>query len=373
MTYEVTYRDRSGAKARLSIAVAGRAECLAECKRRGITPMKIETRDLKGRASGRLPDNGNGPAWRAGSAGRAVSAEGANGKSADSPNGDGGAPGRRGPFAIRFCLCAMVAVVAAIGAWWWFGGRGATALPAKPPATEKPKAEKRPDVRPPKPHVEPATNVPPAVVQEQPPPPTTNKPPEFVKRPGALQLPDGKVLTFPPPQEGEIRKVYAYGHLYECDHEGNFRDVTKRQLFHTAFEANFLGLAVEDKPFIPAFLKGLDEEDVKKTLLKKYETTGDETEEEMAQLRAYDDMRAAALQYMEEGGSFDEFVDYFAKQVKEERETNAMCLREVMTLYKQGKIAEAKEMAEAANALKREKGMKELKLPAHVRAAFEGN
>ena len=69
----------------------------------------------------------------------------------------------------------------------------------------------------------------------------------------------------------------------------------------------------------------------------------------------------------------EKFVDNFAKQVKEERETNALCLREVMTLYKQGKIAEAKEMAEAANALKRQKGLQELKLPAHVRAAFEGN
>ena len=87
----------------------------------------------------------------------------------------------------------------------------------------------------------------------------------------------------------------------------------------------------------------------------------------MAQLKAYDDMRCAALQFMDEGGSFDDFVDYFAKQVKEERETNAMCLREVMTLYKQGKLDEAKEMAEAANALKKQKGLKDLKLPAHVR------
>ena len=139
-------------------------------------------------------------------------------------------------------------------------------------------------------------------------------PPEFVKRPGALQLPDGKVLTFPAPKEGEIRKVYAYGHMYECDHLGNFRNVTRRQLFKTAFEANFLGLAVADKPFIPASLKGLDQEDVKKMLLKPYEPKGDETEEETEQVRAYDAMRATALQFMEESGAFDDFVDYFANR-----------------------------------------------------------
>ena len=35
--------------------------------------------------------------------------------------------------------------------------------------------------------------------------------------------------------------------------------------------------------------------------------------------------------------------------------------------YRTGKFDEAKEMAEAANALKKQKGLKELKLPAHVR------
>lgn len=201
--------------------------------------------------------------------------------------------------------------------------------------------------------------------------PVKPEPPPFVKRPGAMQLPNGKVLTFPAPKGDEIRKVYAYGHMYECDSEGNFRDVTKRQLFHTAFEANFLGLAIEDKPFIPAFLTGLDQEEVKQILTKNYEPIGDETEEEMAQLKAYDDMRCAALQFMEEGGTFDEFVDYFAKQVKDERETNALCLREVMTLVKEGKLEEARDMAEAANRLKEKKGLKPLKLPAHVQAAFD--
>ena len=195
--------------------------------------------------------------------------------------------------------------------------------------------------------------------------------PPFVKRPGAMQLPDGKVLTFPAPKEGEVRKVYAYGHMYECDSKGNFKDVTPRKLFHTAFEGNFLGLAVEDKPFIPAFLKGLDQDEVKKILTKNYEPIGDETEEEWTQLKAYDEMRCAALQYMEEGGTFDDFVDYFANQVKKERHTQAMCLREVMTLYKAGKIAEAKEMAQAANALKEKQGLKNFKVPPHVQKAFD--
>lgn len=257
-----------------------------------------------------------------------------------------------------------LAVVAMVGAGFYLAMSKSQEADAEP--RPKPTTTKIKDVEPAKPthaaaEESPVTNT--APVKPEPPP--------FVKRPGAMQLPNGKVLTFPPPKGDEIRKVYAYGHMYECDSEGNFRDVTKRQLFHTAFEANFLGLAIEDKPFIPAFLTGLDQKEVKQILTKNYEPIGDETEEEMAQLKAYDDMRCAALQFMEEGGTFDEFVDYFAKQVKDERETNALCLREVMTLVKEGKLEEARDMAEAANRLKEQKGLKPLKLPAHVQAAFD--
>ena len=193
----------------------------------------------------------------------------------------------------------------------------------------------------------------------------------FTKRPGALQLPDGKVLTFPPPKPGAVRLVHAYGHTYECDSEGNFRDITPRKLFHTAFEGNFLALAVEGRSFIPAFLTGLDEKDVRAMLTKKYEPIGDESEDELAQLKAYDEMRNAALDYMDQGGSFDDFVNEFAKFEKDRRHTQAVCLREIMTLYKQGKLAEAKEMSKAADAVMSENGFKPMRLPAHVREALD--
>jgi hypothetical protein len=48
-----------------------------------------------------------------------------------------------------------------------------------------------------------------------------------------------------------------------------------------------------------------------------------------------------------------------------------MGLGEVMKLVKQGKLAEAKEMAEAANKLMEQKGYKPIMLPAHVQNAFD--
>ena len=192
----------------------------------------------------------------------------------------------------------------------------------------------------------------------------------YVKRAGQLRLPDGQVLTFPPPAEGETRLVHAYGHTYECDHLGNFRDITPRRLFDTAFEANFFALAQSEGRFIPAFLKGLDEADVKAMLVKGYTPKGDETEEEMARLKAYDEMRCAVLEYMEQGGRFDDFVSGVADFEREQRQARAAGLREVMTLVKQGRVEEARRMAEEADRLLREKGFAPIRLPAHVREAF---
>ena len=47
-----------------------------------------------------------------------------------------------------------------------------------------------------------------------------------------------------------------------------------------------------------------------------------------------------------------------------------MCLREIMTLYKQGRLREAKEMVQAANALMTQKGLRPFRLPPHVKAAL---
>lgn len=194
---------------------------------------------------------------------------------------------------------------------------------------------------------------------------------EYVKRPGQMQLPDGKVLTFRPPEEGHVRKVYANGHMYECDHLGNWKDITVRPLFKTAFEENFLAMAAANKKFIPTFLMGLDETDVRKMLEKNYQLKGDETETEMERLKAYDEMRCAALSYMEEGGKFDDFVKEFSNFERKQRDARAMGMREMLKLYKEGKVAEAKEMAKAANMLMKEKGYKSILIPAHIQAEFD--
>lgn len=187
---------------------------------------------------------------------------------------------------------------------------------------------------------------------------------EFVKRPGALQLPDGRVLTFPPPKEGEIRKVYSHGRMYACDHLGNFEDITPRDLFHTPFEANFFALAQADGAFIPAFLTGLDPKEVRAYLTKPYQPIGDETEKEREQLKAYEELRQAVLEYMDQGGSFDEYVLETARFEKHQRQAHAVGLRSIATLIKAGKIEEAKRMRLAVDQAMKQQGYNPVKLPA---------
>ena len=197
-----------------------------------------------------------------------------------------------------------------------------------------------------------------------------NKTNNYVKKPGQMMLPNGQILTFPPPKPGEVRLVASNSRIYECDSEGNWRDTTKRNLFDTAFEANFLNLSVEGKTFIPAFLTGLDQDEVIKILKKDYELKGDETEEEMEQIKAYLEMKGAALDYIEEGGTFDDFVTEIASYVQAERQMHVHARKQVMMLFKEGKIEEAREKAAALNAVMEEQGYKPLRLPAHVRRAF---
>ena len=58
MTFTVTYREKSGAKAEVEIVAASRAECVAECRKRGISPMGIQ----EGKRSTNLLRSGTGEA-----------------------------------------------------------------------------------------------------------------------------------------------------------------------------------------------------------------------------------------------------------------------------------------------------------------------
>ena len=110
MTFTVTYRAKDGAMREERIEAANRAECMAVCRKRGITPARI-AEGVKGRDK-------RGPR--------------------DTARVDARPPSQHRLTGKAAILAAVVLVAIGGGVWWWCGGRGATALPAEKPKAEKP-------------------------------------------------------------------------------------------------------------------------------------------------------------------------------------------------------------------------------------------
>ena len=97
MTFTVTYRAKDGALREECVEAAGRAECVAECRRRGIAPSRIREGAKK---NSRMPSIG----------------------------------GRKSATSIcKVALAATFVMLAVGGGLWWWHNRGASALPKEEP------------------------------------------------------------------------------------------------------------------------------------------------------------------------------------------------------------------------------------------------
>ena len=209
----------------------------------------------------------------------------------------------------------------------------------------------------------------PATVKDKPEKPEN---PPFVKRPGAMQLPDGRVLTFKPPKEGEFRIVHSHGSIYKCDHLGNWEDVTPRPVFDNAFEETLVGLATTGN-FIPGMLMGIDYDDAIKMLTKPVVINPDDPEDVVEKKEAVAAAKEAILDYMKDGASLDEFVMEMRKQVVKERFIRGMALKEIVASLKEGRAQDAADMRDAANKMLEKDNLRPINLPAHIEQAIEEN
>ena len=197
------------------------------------------------------------------------------------------------------------------------------------------------------------------------------EPPPFKKRPGAMQLPDGRVLTFKPPKEGEFKIVHSHGAVYKCDHLGNWEDITPKPVFDNAFEESLVGLATSGI-FIPGVLMGLDYDYVIKMLTKPVVVDPGDPEDVVAKKEAVAAAKEAILDYMKDGASFDDFVMDMRRQVATERAIRGMALKEIVGLLRAGRTEEAADMRDAAERLMERETGGRLTLPAHIESSLEG-
>ncbi|MBP5225919.1 MAG: hypothetical protein J6336_00880 [Kiritimatiellae bacterium] len=261
---------------------------------------------------------------------------------------------------------AGIAVLAAVlvGGIIWFSHRPKTPHPkptvpekvGKPAAKPKPTAEK-PDDPAPEPEVKPAA-------------------PQNVTVPvkgniATVTLSNGKNLRVPLPAPGKTSLLHAQGSVLEIDSEGNVRDVTPRKLFDTPFENQLIGMAIDGGTFIPAFLKGMRQEDVIELLKKPVVQDPQDTETDLAKKEAVVKMKELMLDYINNGGNYEDFIDEVAAYAKEEKGYKVEGMRNLVSLLKQGKVEEAKEYRTLFNQEMAEKGFGQLRLPSHIEEALK--
>ena len=140
MTFTITYRAKDGSLQEECVEAASRAECVAECRRRGIAPTKIVE---GGKRANRRQDGG-------------VPSHGRDGARPEMKRRDAASP--RGW--ARWVAAVILAAVAG-GVWWWMGREEPQPAPVEKPAKAK---EEKPKPQPPAPKPTP------------PPPPMAEKP-----------------------------------------------------------------------------------------------------------------------------------------------------------------------------------------------------
>ena len=271
-------------------------------------------------------------------------------------------PARRRFAAFRGALAAL-AVVLGAGLAWWLVSRPASTEPAPGPAHGKTAAVPKPVA--PKPAKAGATNA-----QAKAEKPAKPEPPPFQKRPGAMQLPDGRVLTFRPPKEGEFRIVHSHGSTYKCDHLGNWEDITPKPVFDNSFEEALVGMATTGN-FIPGMLLGLDEKEAIRMLTKPVVVNEDDSEDVVAKKEAVAQAKEAILDYMKDGATFDEFVMEMRRRSVRERFVRGAALKEIVASLKEGRAQDAADMRDAANRMLEKEDLPALKIPAHIENAIE--
>ena len=196
--------------------------------------------------------------------------------------------------------------------------------------------------------------------------PKKEKPP-FVKKPGTMQTPDGRVLTFPVPAPGEFRTVHSHGAVYKCDHEGNWVDITPKPVFDNAFEENLIGMNLQNGSFIPGMLLGLDKDEVMKMLRKPVLINPDDPEDVIRKKTAAAEVKELALDYMETtGASFDEFVMEMRRTSAIQRGLTASTLKDIVGFLKKGDAKSAALYRDTLNQKFRELGLPDAKIPKHI-------
>ena len=325
-TFAVTYREKNGARAELEIAAADRAACMAECRRRGIAPVKVVearvSRGMKDGASGRLPAPGKLPPEAAG----------------------------RGRLPSRRLAAAAVLLVAVLGgAWWWLARTPPAPVPPKVSAPVKEKPVRKPD--PPKQKTDAAPAVATNGVAV-----ATNEVKEAAKpkeRHDTVSIHTnnmGKVVEKWIGADGKLHMSVRYA---------------RKPVFDNASDDQLAmavgGEGTREIPPIP--MAATSEQEFLESLKKPIEIAEDDPEEVKRLKQAVSEARAEMKALMDRGMSYREALAEHQRLVNENVDTRNQCMAELKSLVDAGDREGAEHYLKTMNVALEQMGIPALTMP----------
>ncbi len=352
MIFTVTYREKNGALAEVEIEALGRAECFAQCRARGITPMKVREGVGARRAQG-----SQGARNQETKTPRTPKTPRRPGKPGNQDNQ--GAKARSNLLGVLGVL-GVLAILALVVAWWWLAGaRDARPYRAKPPATDRPKAADQPDARPSRPRVAlpvVATNAPLRTAI------ATNPPPSNAGDPYGGKWRGQKIVSYSVKTNGWS----TYEHIVTAD--GKKHGVigsSVKPIFDNGSD-QMLAMAVRasrDSETPPMPLSPLLESDFLESLKKPIVIKEDDSEEVKQLKRDVMQAREDMMNMMNKGMTVQQALEEHFKIANENVGIRNKAVAELRSIIESGDEEGAAKYMEAVNATLEKMGIMKLELP----------
>ena len=319
MTFTVTYREKDGTLREEAVEAAGRAECFAQMKARGIVPVGVK----EGRSSSRPRAAGTA-----------------------APHAGGAKPRSGMPW--KAAILAAAALAVAGGVWCWLAARDG-GRPAEPKAIEKPKvkkAEKLPEARPPKPKdvPAPATNAPAA------------KPEPFVRPANWKEMTKEERAAWNeehprPPQPANV----TMGSI------SDLRPKTEtKPIFHHSVHLELSHYAIPGRDMPPP--DRISDKQALAAAEVPIEYLDSDTPELRAKKEAVEMMLQEMKEYIQNGGHANDYMNKLAARQQLEGEAVEATRRDVRALMREGKMEEAKVALEKYNEYLKTKGIPPIRI-----------
>ena len=191
--------------------------------------------------------------------------------------------------------------------------------------------------------------------------------------PGRITLPDGNVLTFPPPEPGRTTSISAQGRVYLADSAGNFVDATPPPVFDNALEEQMVGMSTPGGHFIPGLFLANSPDAITNMLHKDVVVYDDDPEDVRAKKEAVAETKQLMLEYLEAGWSLPEIVESLAVLAEQERFVRMKGISAIMRMVREGDIEGARRYKQNLDEVVASQQLSPIILPKRVSDALYGN